>query len=124
MDTFGQILEMDEDEDDREFSKSIVYNFFEQASVTLPNIDKSIAEKNFKSISELGHYLKGSSGALGVDRVQRCCERMQHYGKFRDEEEDVALTETEAYDMIVSLNTELKSEYKRAEEWLRDFFGD
>lgn len=49
---------------------------------------------------------------------------MQHYGKFRDEEEDVALTETEAYDMIVSLNTELKSEYKRADEWLRDFFGD
>lgn len=124
MDTFGQILEMDDDEDVREFSKSIVYNFFEQASATLRDIDKSIADKNFKVISELGHFLKGSSGALGIDRVQRCCERMQHYGKFRDEEKDVALTETEAFDMIVPLNTELKSEYQKAEEWLRDFFGD
>lgn len=42
MDTFGQILEMDDDEDDREFSKSIVYNFFEQASSTLNGIDKSM----------------------------------------------------------------------------------
>lgn len=42
MDTLGQILEMDDDEDAREFSKSIVYNFFEQASATLRNIDKSM----------------------------------------------------------------------------------
>jgi osomolarity two-component system phosphorelay intermediate protein YPD1 len=49
---------------------------------------------------------------------------MQHYGKFRDEEKAVTLTETEAYDMIVPLNKELKSEYQKAEEWLRDFFGD
>jgi len=124
MDTFGQILEMDEDEDDREFSKDIVYNFFDQAGVTLSKIDGSIEKKDFRSISDLGHFLKGSSGALGIDRVQRCCERMQHYGKFRDEEKNLALTETEAYNLIVPLNKELKSEYQKAEEWLRDFFGD
>jgi osomolarity two-component system, phosphorelay intermediate protein YPD1 len=33
MDTFGQILEMDDDED-REFSKSIIWNYFEQAGST------------------------------------------------------------------------------------------
>lgn len=32
--TFEQILEMDDDEDEREFSKSIVFGFFEQAEQT------------------------------------------------------------------------------------------
>lgn len=34
MEIFNQILEMDDDEDDHEFSKSIVYNFFQQAEKT------------------------------------------------------------------------------------------
>ena len=37
--TFEQILEMDDDEDEREFSKSIVYGFFEQAEQTFKNMD-------------------------------------------------------------------------------------
>jgi len=32
--TFEQILEMDDDEEEREFSKSIVFGFFEQAEQT------------------------------------------------------------------------------------------
>lgn len=42
METFSQILEMDDDDDDREFSKSIVFNFFEQANSTLVDIDKAM----------------------------------------------------------------------------------
>lgn len=42
METFGQILEMDDDDEDREFSKSIVYNFFEQASTTLVDMEKAM----------------------------------------------------------------------------------
>lgn len=42
-DTFEQILEMDdEDEDDRDFSKGIVYGFFEQAESTFENMDKAL----------------------------------------------------------------------------------
>lgn len=40
--TFEQILEMDDDEDEREFSKSIVYGFFEQAEVTFDKMDASL----------------------------------------------------------------------------------
>lgn len=40
--TFEQILEMDDDEDEREFSKSIVYGFFEQAEATFDNMDTSM----------------------------------------------------------------------------------
>ena len=40
--TFEQILEMDDDEDEREFSKSIVYGFFEQAEQTFTKMDASL----------------------------------------------------------------------------------
>lgn len=42
-DTFDQILEMDdEDEDDRDFSKEIVYGFFEQAEGTFEKMDTAL----------------------------------------------------------------------------------
>lgn len=37
-----KILEMDDDEDEREFSKSIVYDFFTQAEGTFQKMDKSL----------------------------------------------------------------------------------
>jgi|TARA_R110002003_G_scaffold191_18_gene14839 osomolarity two-component system phosphorelay intermediate protein YPD1 len=40
--TFEQILEMDEDEVDREFSKSIVFDFFGQADSTFAKMDKTL----------------------------------------------------------------------------------
>jgi osomolarity two-component system phosphorelay intermediate protein YPD1 len=43
--TFEQILEMDDDEDEppvREFSKSIVEGFFEQAEETFVKMDKAL----------------------------------------------------------------------------------
>jgi osomolarity two-component system phosphorelay intermediate protein YPD1 len=39
--TFEQILEMDDD-DEREFSKSIVYGFFEQAEQTFTKMDDAL----------------------------------------------------------------------------------
>lgn len=40
--TFSQILEMDDSEDDREFSQSIVFGFFEQAEETFEKIDEAL----------------------------------------------------------------------------------
>lgn len=37
--TFEQILEMDDDEDEREFSRSIVYAFFDQAEATFKKME-------------------------------------------------------------------------------------
>lgn len=42
VDMRAQILEMDDDEDEREFSKSIVYDFFTQADGTFQKMDKSM----------------------------------------------------------------------------------
>jgi osomolarity two-component system phosphorelay intermediate protein YPD1 len=40
--TFEQILEMDDDEDEREFSKSLVYDFFTQAETTFVKMDTNL----------------------------------------------------------------------------------
>ncbi len=40
--TFCQVLEMDDDEEDREFSRSIVSGFFEQARETFVNMEKAL----------------------------------------------------------------------------------
>lgn len=40
--TFEQILEMDDDEEEREFSKSIVFGFFEQAEQTFTKMDDAL----------------------------------------------------------------------------------
>lgn len=40
--TFEQILEMDDDEEEREFSKSIVFGFFEQAEQTFQEMKEAL----------------------------------------------------------------------------------
>lgn len=40
--TFEQILEMDDDEEEREFSRSIVFGFFEQAETTFLEMDEAL----------------------------------------------------------------------------------
>ena len=40
--TFDQVLEMDDDDEDRDFSKSIVFGFFEQAEVTFKKMEDSM----------------------------------------------------------------------------------
>lgn len=40
--TFEQILEMDDDEDEKEFSRSIVIGFFEQAETTFMQIETAL----------------------------------------------------------------------------------
>ena len=41
-------------------------------------------EKDLPKLSELGHFLKGSSAALGLTKVQKYCEQIQNYGKRKD----------------------------------------
>ncbi len=42
MATFSQILEMDESEEDRDFSKPLVVNFFDQAEETFGQMDTAL----------------------------------------------------------------------------------
>ncbi|KAL5501629.1 YPD1 [Sanghuangporus vaninii] len=123
MDTFRQILDLDEDET-HEFSSGMAYAYFDQAATTFTEMESALAAKDLAKLSSLGHFLKGSSAALGVAKVQASCERMQHYGQRRDEEASADLTPEEALDKIDRLLVQVKREYNDAEKWLRNWYKE
>ncbi|KAF7299250.1 Histidine-phosphotransfer domain HPT-domain-containing protein [Mycena indigotica] len=123
MEIFEQILELD-DEDSHEFSKEMVTAYFSQASSTFKNMDKALAAKDLPELSSLGHFLKGSSAALGISRVQNACEKMQHYGNLRDDDGVAAIDKAEALSRMQVLLPETKSEYAEAERWLKKFYKE
>ncbi|KAI8590843.1 signal transduction histidine kinase [Geranomyces variabilis] len=121
---FDQLLEMDEDDEDRGFSRDIVTNYFEQAETTFSSMDTSLAAKDLQALSRLGHFLKGSSAALGLTKVKSSCEKMQHYGNMKDEHGSGSLSEDEALKRIATLLKQTKIEYHEAEKYLKEFYGD
>ncbi|KAI9225641.1 MAG: signal transduction histidine kinase, partial [Piptocephalis tieghemiana] len=119
--TFGQLLEMDE-EDDHDFSRSIVYNYFEQAEATFTDMNKALAQEDLEALSRLGHFLKGSSAALGLQQVQVTCEKIQHCGNQLDDQGAHEISSSQAMDRLKSLIHLVKEQYTEAEGHLRGFY--
>lgn len=125
--TFEQILEMDDDEEEREFSKSIVYDFFGQADSTFKKMDAELKKKDAKSLkdlSELGHFLKGSSATLGLTKVKDSCEKIQHYGSLKDESGTKDIKEEEAREKLAKIIKQAKVEFAEVKDVLKDFYKD
>ncbi|KAI9465695.1 histidine kinase, phosphotransfer Hpt, partial [Lactarius psammicola] len=119
MEVFGQILDLDDDDD--EFSQGMVDDYFSQAEKTFTDMATALKEKDLDKLSSLGHFLKGSSAALGVFRVQTSCEDIQHYGQLRE-----GLKVIEKDDAIAKISTTLaraREEYKVAKSSLEEFYG-
>lgn len=122
--TFEQILEMDDDEEEREFSKSIVFGFFEQAEQTFVKMEDALEKKDLAELSSLGHFLKGSSATLGLTKVKDSCEKIQHYGQKRDEAGTADLSdEDECLEKIEATLVAVKEEYAEVEKVLRKFYA-
>ncbi|KAJ3097821.1 hypothetical protein HDU97_004518 [Phlyctochytrium planicorne] len=120
---FNQLLEMDDDQTEREFSKGIVLNYFEQAETTFGQMDASLASGDLLNLSRLGHYLKGSASSLGLSRVRASCERIQHYGNMKDETGQHEIPKPDAFRLISEQLPRLRHEHGQAEAYLRKFFG-
>lgn len=114
---------MDE-EDDHEFSKEIVFNYFEQAEDTFSQMNEAFAKGDLTKLSELGHFLKGSSAACGVIKVRDSCERIQHYGRLKDASASAELTHDEAVAKVQSTLGDVKTQYAEAETVLKKFYAD
>ncbi|CAE7225581.1 unnamed protein product [Rhizoctonia solani] len=119
---FGQITEMDDDDDD--FSSDIVRDYFKQAVVTFKEIEDALNSKDFNTLSSKGHFLKGSSAALGVKKVQGWCEHIQHYGNLRDEVKGIDLSEQQALRGIELIMPKLKKDYESAKVWLINYYKE
>lgn len=76
----NEIISMDED--DPEFSKSLITQYIDQATTTFHQMkDHLNGDKDLKELDNLGHFLKGSSAALGLQRIAWVCERIQNLGR-------------------------------------------
>lgn len=122
--TFEQILEMDDDED-RDFSKSIVFDFFSQAESTFEKMNSCLVKRDLAQLSALGHFLKGSSATLGLTKVKDSCEKIQHFGANKDE----SGTKDEPNDDIClkRLETTIKQagqEFAEVEKVLKKFYSE
>ncbi|GAA5946122.1 hypothetical protein JCM3775_004152 [Rhodotorula graminis] len=123
MDVFGQLLEIDDDEE-HEFSKTLAFDYITQADATFQEIEEALASKDLDALSRKGHFLKGSSAALGLQRVQHSCEAMQHFGKKRDAHgEGPEVSDDEALARCRALLVRLKKEQEEARTWLEEFFA-
>jgi osomolarity two-component system, phosphorelay intermediate protein YPD1 len=143
--TFQQILDMDdgEDEGDREFSSSIVFGFLDQASETFDKMETKMwvspvctepssrsltivlsKEKDLQELSGLGHFLKGSSATLGFTKVKDQCEKIQHYGLKKDETgEHDEPDEEKCLRLIQESLTKAKAAYTTVSDKMNRFFS-
>ncbi|KAI9321348.1 signal transduction histidine kinase [Dichotomocladium elegans] len=121
MNIFDQLLDMD-DEEDHEFSFNIVNNYFEQAVETFKNMDEALDKRDLPELSRLGHFLKGSSAAIGLKQVQATCEKIQHIGNCQDEQIGNKLNEKDALKKLTQILPRVKQEYIDAEQYLKSFY--
>jgi len=124
MEVFGQLLEIDDDET-HEFSKTLAFDYISQADSTFHEIEEALTAKDLDALSRKGHFLKGSSAALGLQRVQHSCEAMQHFGKRKDANgEGPEVSESEALNRCRGLLKRLRKEQQEAKEWLEAFYKE
>lgn len=140
---FEQILDMDE-EDDRDFSRSIVFGFLEQAETTFVKMETALLaapvllltfrtlisfynseEENLAELATLGHFLKGSSATLGFNFVKDECEKIQHYGHQKDETGEFDEPDK---DKCLQLSKEsiakAKAAYREIEDLMKRYYGE
>jgi osomolarity two-component system phosphorelay intermediate protein YPD1 len=80
--------------------------------------------KDLKTLSELGHFLKGSSATLGLSKVKDSCEKIQHYGEKKDETGTKEITEEEGLKKLKTTIEQAKTEFDDVEKVLRKFYGE
>ena len=80
--------------------------------------------KYLKELSELGHFLKGSSATLGLTKVKDSCEKIQHYGQLKDDAGTKDITEDKAQENLAKIIKQAKTEFTDVKEILKEFYQD
>ncbi|KIH95254.1 osomolarity two-component system, phosphorelay intermediate protein YPD1 [Sporothrix brasiliensis 5110] len=118
---FEQILEMDDSPSNRDFSKTLVYDYFDQAKETFQGMDAAV--EDLAKLSDLGHFLKGSSAALGFDKVKDHCQVIQQYGKKMTLDGTPEPDKSVCLARITEAITAAKANMTIVEDKMNEFFG-
>lgn len=92
---------------------------------SLSTDDMCRVSRDLTQLSQLGHFLKGSSATLGLTKVKDSCEKIQNLGSHLDAtgnkpepSDDVCLKRIE------QILAQLEDDYRKVEELLRDYYGE
>ncbi|KAG0144591.1 hypothetical protein CROQUDRAFT_47067 [Cronartium quercuum f. sp. fusiforme G11] len=83
MDVFQQLLAMEDDDVNEQtncpfsFTKSLVEVYFEDGQGTVEQMECSLSRADYKKVSQLAHFLRGSAASLGVCQVAATCEALE-----------------------------------------------
>ena len=80
-------------------------------------------KKDLEQLSQLGHFLKGSSATLGLNLIRNSCEKIQHLGHGKDETGTNDMKDEQCLSAIKTEVGKLREEYKRVDAALRKFYG-
>lgn len=125
---FSELVAMDEDEED--FSKGLFQTFVDQFEDTFQEIDENVKTQNLDKLSSLGHYLKGSAAALGLNTISAQCERIQNYGhkmnfdNFRIDFDGDKESDEFWIKLIEDAMQKAKDGFTKSKEALDDYFED
>jgi len=111
-----------DDDDDHEFSRSLVDNYLTQFADTFIDLQNALKSRDLLILSQKGHYLKGSSAALGLRKIRQTCEYIQNAGDKLGVNRE-PLGEDEALKRCEVLLEQLRTQNNEAEVWLKNFFG-
>jgi osomolarity two-component system, phosphorelay intermediate protein YPD1 len=80
---------------------------------------------DLKELSQLGHFLKGSSAALGLCKIKNACEKIQNLGEGKSES-GLKESSDKAYALaqIQSTLKDLKTDYSEVKSQLLKFYGE
>ncbi|KAK3985571.1 putative multistep phosphorelay regulator [Cladorrhinum sp. PSN332] len=121
---FSQILEMDESDNDRDFSMPLVLNFFEQTAETFNKMDKALAILDLPTLSNLGHFLKGSSATLGFNKIRDSCQIIQQYGNGYNVDGSALVDKETCIKTIEEAIKKVKLDTAELENLMRRFFDN
>ena len=85
----------------------------------------SSESRDLNQLSQLGHFLKGSSATLGLTKVKDSCEKIQHFGAKKDETGTNDVDDDD--ECLKSLKEEIKitkKEFVVVEKQLKKFYRD
>ncbi|CAI6082509.1 unnamed protein product, partial [Clonostachys chloroleuca] len=102
IETFKEILKLDNKGPEREFSKELTF-------------------KEIENLSALGCLLKGSTAALGIYKVRDTCEKIQYWGASWDQSGLEHIEREDSLKKIRDILPILKVDYKAAKDWLINF---
>ncbi|PNY29394.1 Multistep phosphorelay regulator 1 [Tolypocladium capitatum] len=122
MTAFNQVLGLDAP-GNHAFSLSIVVDFFCQAEDTFVSMDEALRRGDLNSLASLGHYLKGSSAAVGLVKVRDGCGKIERFGKMQNEEGFTEPDPEVCLKRIEEVLTATKTDYHTAATVLRRYYG-